>query len=128
MIPDYVPQQFRAPSDAARRCADTVTLAAIAGAIGMWVAVKLADGTSDQVIYETRADAIRHQHRPEHCTFVQIQPGGMRDHEAEALLGYWRKLADANVHDDDPQLLLPLMPLTRRDQRRQIRALARGSR
>ena len=128
IVPDGVPEQFRQPSDAAKRCADAVTLAAIAGGTGMWVAVQLADGRTDRNVYDSRAAAIRHQHSPENCTYVQVQPGGMRAHEAEVLLDYWRKLRDANVRDDDPKLLLPLIPLTAADRRRQVRVLAKGRR
>lgn len=128
IVPAHIPQQFRVPSDAANRCADAVTLAAIGGAAGMWVAVALADGRSDGNVYDTRDAAIRHQRWPEHCTFIQVPPAAMSPFEAEAVLDYWRKLHAANVRDDQPGLLLPLMPLTRGDRRRQIRALAKGHR
>lgn len=90
----------------------------------MWVAIRLSDGGSDGAIYDTRDIAIRHQSRPDYCTYVQVPPDGMTDHEAEALLGYWRALRDRNVRDDGQ--LMPLMPLLARDRRRQIRALAKG--
>lgn len=126
IVPDHIPAQFRQASDAARRCADRVNLARIAGCTGMWVAVRLADGGGDGNVYDSREAAIRHQPRPEFCTFVKVPPDGMQDWEAQALLDYWRAVNDAGVRDDDPDLQLPLMPLTRRDRRRQIRALARG--
>jgi hypothetical protein len=128
IAPDHVPEQFRAPSDAARRCADAVNLAAVAGVAGTWLAVRLADGGSDRVPYDSREAAISHQLHPEHCTYVQVPPGGMRDYEAEALLDYWRKLASRGVRNDNPDVALPLMPLTGADRRRQIRVLARGHR
>jgi hypothetical protein len=128
IIPHGVPAQFREPSDAAKRCADSVTLAAIGGAAGMVLAIRLADGGTDHGVYDTRESAIRHQLRPDHCTYVRVPPGGMKPWEAEALLDYWRKLRDANVRDDDPAVPMPLMPLTRRDRRRQIRVLAKGRR
>ena len=61
MIPDDVPQQFREPSDAAKRCSDIITLAAIAGSAGRFMAIRLADGGSDRDLYDSRDDAIRHQ-------------------------------------------------------------------
>lgn len=128
IVPDHIPAQFRVASAAAQRCADRVNLARIAGCTAMWVAIRLADGGGDGNVYDSREAAIRHQSRPEFCTFVQVPPDGMQDHEAQALLDYWRAVHDAGVHDGDPALLLPLMPLTRRDRRRQIRALARGRR
>jgi len=126
LIPDHVPAQFRTPSDAAKRCADIVSLAAIAGCVGRWVAIRLSDGGYDNAIYDSREDAQRHQLRPEYCTYVLVPPGGMHAHEAEALLDYWRKLSDANVRDDHAPM--PLMPLTAADRRRQIRVLSKGRR
>jgi hypothetical protein len=128
LIPDSVPEQFRQPSDAAKRCADIVTLASIAGMAGKFMAIRLQDGGSDQVPYDTREDAIRHQLNPERCTYVLVPPSAMGAHEAEALLDYWRKLADSGVRDDDPAVPMPLMPLLAADRRRQIRALSKGRR
>lgn len=128
MIPDYVPAQYRQPSDAAKRCADTISLAAVAGDAGRWMAIRLQDGGSDQAVYDSREDAIRHQLRPQFCTYVKVPPDGMPAHEAEALLAYWRALNDASVRDDDPQVPMPLMPLLAADRRRQIRVLSKGRR
>jgi hypothetical protein len=128
MHPDQVPHIFRQPSAAAKRCSDAVSLAAIAGASGMWVAVRLADGSTDGNVYDSREAAIRHQKGLAAFVPAQVQPGGMQHPEAEAFLDYWRRLSDANVRDDDPGLLLPLMPLTRRDRARQIRVLSKGRR
>ncbi len=128
MIPDNVPAQFRQPSDAAKRCADAVNLAVVAGFAGRWLAIRLQDGRGDAAIYDSRDDAIRHQLRPEYCTYVLVPPSGMQAHEAEALLDYWRKLNTAGVRDDDPAVPMPLMPLTPADRRRQIRVLSKGRR
>ena len=118
-------------SDAARRCADIVNLHAVAGGLlaegeERWVAIRLSDGGSDGAVYDSRAAAIAHQLRPEYCTYVLVPPDGMQPQEAEALLRYWRALVDAHVRDDDPSMPMPLMPLTVRDQRRQIQVLAKG--
>lgn len=128
IVPDEVPAQFRTFGDAERRCADAVTLAAVAGCTGMWVAVRLGDGRTDGNVYDSRAAAISHQRGLAAFTPVQVQPGGMQPHEAAALLDYWRKLHAADVRDDDSSLLLPLMPLTAADRRRQIRVLSKGRR
>jgi hypothetical protein len=117
----------QAYSDAARRCADIVNLHVMAEGAGRWCAIRLSDGGSDGAIYDSREQAISHQLRPEYCTYVLIPPDGMDPKEAEALLGYWRALADGGVRDDDPYLEMPLMPLTARDMRRQIHILTRGS-
>ena len=126
MIPDHVPAQFREPSDAAKRCADAVNLAVVAGCVGRWLAIRLSDGGCDNAIYDSRESAITHQLRPQFCTYVKVPPDGMPAHEAEALLAYWRRLNDANVRDDDVDVPMPMMPLTRADRRRQVRVLSKG--
>lgn len=128
IAPEHIPEQFRQASDEARRMADAVNLARIAGAIGMWLAVRLQDGRTDGNIYDSRAAAIEHQPRPDLCTYVQVPPSGMSDWEGQALLDYWRALRAHNVRDDDPGVLMPLMPLLAADRRRQILALAKGKR
>jgi hypothetical protein len=123
-----LPEQAIAPaySDAAKRCSDLVTLHATCGSVTRWVAIRLSDGGSDGAVYDSRAEAISHQLRPEYCTYVCVPPGGMAPKEAEAVLWYWRQLVDANVRDDDPAQPMPLMPLTRRDVRRQLQILKKG--
>lgn len=114
-------------SDPARRCADIVTLAGVADLIGQWLAIRLSDGGYDGVAYEHRADAVRHQLHETQCAYVRIPPGGMTPREAEAFLGYHRALYDAGFRLPDPEFALPLMPLTRKDQKRQIRLLTKGN-
>lgn len=125
-------QQTAISSDAAKRCADAVTLAAIAhvGNVGRWIAVRLSDGGSDHAVYDTRFDAVRHQLDERLCAYVQVPPGGMQPREAEAFLRYHRTLYDAGFRLPDPEFIdrMPAMPLTRGDQRRQIQVLAKGRR
>lgn len=110
-------------SDAAKRMADTVTLHSLTGAWLRWCAIRLSDGGSDGVIYDTRADAVRHQLHETLCAYIRVPPGGMAAREAEAVLAYHRAVYDAGFRLPDPEAFVPLMPLTRADQRRQIRAL-----
>lgn len=113
-------------SEAAKRCSDIVTLAATCNRIGIWVAIRLSDGGSDGVHYDTRADAVRHQLHEKQCTYVRIPPGGMTPREADIFLGYHREVYDAGFRLPDPEFAMPMMPLTKRDQQAQIRILARG--
>jgi hypothetical protein len=115
-----------APSDAAKRCSDLITLHATCGSATRWVAIRLSDGGSDGALYDSREEAIDHQLRPQFCTYVLVPPDGMNPKEADALLGYWRALVDAGVRDDDPGQPMPLMPLTKRDRQRQIQVLTKG--
>lgn len=85
-------------SDAAKRIADVYSLHRIAdpyGNIGFWIACALADGQSDMVLYETKRDAIRHQHHNENWyTFIQIVPSNMTPCEAEVMLKVARMAYD----------------------------------
>jgi hypothetical protein len=77
-------------SDAAKRVNDTYNLHRIAdpyGNLGYWIACALADGTSDNTLYESKQHAIRHQHHNEnYYTFIQIVPSTMTPCIAEVTL------------------------------------------
>lgn len=107
--------------DAAQRMADEITLHDLAGNAGKWAAIRLADGGSDHVAYDSRSDAVRHQTSPEYCTFILIPPGGMQLREADAVLHFWRQVYDAGYRAIDPRDDIPSMPLTAPEQREQIR-------
>lgn len=102
---------------------DAVTLAAIAGGAGNWLAVKLQDGRCDNTLYPSRSEAQRHQLSPEHCTFIQVPPDGMQIRQADAVLDFWRQCHSAGFRAVDPRDDMPSMPLTAPDARRQIRLL-----
>ena len=100
-----VPDQ--AYSDAARHASDAVQLQlAVNGhhAIGKWVAIRLADGKSDGTLYDTKADAVRHQLHEFICAYVCIPPGGMPVPEAEVYLRAMRQLYDAGYRMADPDV------------------------
>lgn len=109
--------------DAARRMASAVTLASMNGGAGRWLAVKLQDGGSDHVLYDSRSDAMAHQLSPEYATYVIVPPDGMTTGQADRVLGFWRQTFDAGFRAVDPRDDIPSMPLTRPDGRRQIRLL-----
>lgn len=113
-------------SSAAHRCSDIITLAAVTGHAGRWVAIRLSDGGWDKTIYDTRADAVRHQFHEQLCAYVRIAPSGMKPREAQAFLDYHRKLYDAGFRLPDPEFQPPLMPLTEKDKERQILLLTKG--
>jgi hypothetical protein len=115
-------------SDAARRCADTATLHVIADPanIGKWIAVRLADGKSDNTIYDSRRHAVQaHWFEEKYWAFCQLHPGGMQPKEAEVFLDYHRKLYDAGFRLPDPDTQMPVMPITAADRQRQIVALTK---
>lgn len=115
-------------SDAAHRASDIVTLAALTGFPGRWVAIRLSDGGYDGTLYDHRIDAVTHQFHEQLCAYVLIPPGGMTPKEADAYLTYHRTLYDAGFRLPDPEFQSPIMPLTKSDQTKQIIALTKRNR
>ena len=109
--------------DAARRMAAAVTLAAMNGGAGRWISIKLADGSTDHTIYDSRSDAVRHQLSPEYATYITIPPDGMTTGQADRVLDFWRQCHNQGWRAVDPRDDIPSMPLTRPDAGRQIRLL-----
>lgn len=110
---------------AAHRASDIVTLAAITGSAGRWVAIRLSDGGWDGTLYDHRSEAVRHQFHEQLCCYAQVPPGGMTPMEADAFLSYHRALYDAGFRLPDPEFQPPLMPLSAKDQAAQITALTK---
>ena len=92
-------------SDAAKRVVDVYNMHRVAdpyGCIGFWIACALADGSSDNVLYETKRDAINHQHHNENFyTFIQIVPSTMTECEAEVMLKVARMAYDKGMRVTD---------------------------
>jgi len=96
------------PSDSAKRAADSINLHIHANghdAFGKWVAIRLSDGSSDGVLYDTRVDAIRHQLHERQCAYFRIPPFGetISVAEAETFLNYNRSIYDAGYRMPDPE-------------------------
>lgn len=103
-------------TDAARRISDTFTLHKIAGgyeAIGKWFVVSLQDGTTDNVLYDSRRDAMRHQMFPEHHGYYTVTPGQMSVCAAEALLRIARRLYEKGIRMIDPDEMGGREPIKR---------------
>ena len=112
-------------SDAALRCSDIITLAAVSGNAGKFIAIRLIDGGWDGTVYDHFSDAVRHQLHHTLCTYVKVPPDGMPPGDASELLDYWRKAYDAGFRQPDPEIRTPLMPLLKADRQRQIDALTK---
>jgi len=98
-------------SDAGRRCSDAVRMHIAAGGVGRYIAVKLTDGSNDGNLYDTRADAIRHQLHETQCMYVKIPADDMPPEHATRLLVLSRKVYDAGAHftdPDGPEMFVPL--------------------
>jgi hypothetical protein len=83
------------PPDYAKRASDAVNLHVLAGSYGKFTAIRLSDGGSDGVAYDTKEDAIRHQLWPEFCFFLFMPPDGLTPHDAWALIDFKRQAFDA---------------------------------
>jgi hypothetical protein len=119
-------------SDAAKRIYDIYGLHRIAdpiGNLGKWIAVAISDGTSDNVLYDSRIDAIRHQHHNEfYYAYIQIVPNTMSICDAEIFLSGVRKTYDARkalMDRDHPSGGMEIIPrLTVEDQQAQNAGMA----
>ena len=105
----HCPVENRTPfgdhSDAAKRISDIYSLHRVAdpyGNIGCWFAAALADGSSDLVLYNSKQEAIRHQHHNENWyAFIQIVPSMMTPCEAEVMLKTARMAYDKSWRKTD---------------------------
>lgn len=100
--------------DAAQHLCDAVNLhvnALGSEAYGKFVAVRLSDGKSpDGVLYDTRADAVRHTIHDPWCFYVKVNPGGIQPREAWCVLGYARQAKrDRGVVFQTEQPIVPMM-------------------
>lgn len=110
--------------EAGKRMADALNAHVVftAGSFGRWVAIRLEDGSSDGVLYDTRADAIRHQLHDTLCWYEPIRPSSYSPDECALLLVYARAAYDAGWRPerDAPA---PILPVRHEDGVRKIRQL-----
>lgn len=124
--PDPDSYTWRTSRDAAQRMFDTLQLHHQALTLldkvegQHWVAIRLSDGGSDGIAYDTRWDAIRHQLTPTQCGYMPIKPGMPGLAGCDVLLWYWRGAYERGWRPDEntPHLHLPMkMEITRAAQR-----------
>lgn len=98
--------KFMKHTDAACRLSDTYNLHLIGrgdDAYGKWFAAALADGRSDDTLYDNKQACVRHQHHNEmFYTFIKIGPRSMRECEAEVMLKTARTLYEKGLRIADP--------------------------
>ena len=71
-------------------------------AAGRWVAIRLADGDSDGVVYDTRQAAMEHQFHPLMCLYHKITLGEAPGPPAcDVMLWYIRKAYDGGHRPDE---------------------------
>jgi hypothetical protein len=127
-------------SDAAKRITDTYNLHRIAGKglglenVGKVFAARLADGTSDGVLYDNIRDAIRHQKsNARWYAYFRIGREAMTACNAASLLKMHREADAAGLNfvgrHDEPQSAMEIIPrLTVEDHQAQMRALQSAAR
>lgn len=106
--------------DYAKRCADIINGLRVAHEFnelcGKWVAIRLSDGGSDGVLYDSKPDAIRHQLHEQMCAYISFRNllNGITEEEAKTFLDFTRSAYDAGMRLPDPEavnggpdLLLP---------------------
>lgn len=97
--------------------------------INSWIAVRLSDGSTDGVLYDTRRDAVKHQAYEKQCAYLSLRqaPGGMDIQAAYAVLKFHRDAYDAGYVFTDPEHptggIDMQMPIAMEDLRSQIRRL-----
>lgn len=97
--------------DDARRCSDVIRTHIAAGMGGKWAALRLSDGGSDGIAYDTRGDAIRHQLHESQCAYICIPHDDMTPRAAAKYLEITRQMYDNGLRVIDPdQELIPVMP------------------
>lgn len=94
-------------TDAGRRLAEAHDEARRRGAESCWIAVKLADGSWNNDIYDTRADACRHNDDMHHA-LLQVQPIAMPPAEATHWLDLMRRINASGFKLTDPGQPAPI--------------------
>jgi len=96
------------PTDAAKRIHETINVMHIARTWDElkrgWMAFRLADGTTDNVLYESRADAIKHQLHEQTCLYIAMRTtlGGVPLRDCQILIDVHRHIYDAGGRLADP--------------------------
>ena len=88
-------------TDAARRMSDHVNLRVTCTPydqlVRSWLAIKLADGSSDSTLYDSRQDAINHQLHETMCAYLCLRRcvGGLNARDAQIFLNMHRHIYDS---------------------------------
>lgn len=122
--------ELYALKEAGKRMSDILNLALVChgpAITGRWMAFALADGSGDNVVYDTRADAIRHQFHETLAHYEQMRPKGWSPDECALTLLYARSAYDAGWRpsQQDPA---PILPVRLEDKTLKLRQLRRRAR
>lgn len=121
--------------DSAKRLSDIVNNICISQPLDVvirsWIAISLADGSTDGVLYDTRLDAVSHQFFEQQCAYLCLKesPHGMPTQEAYVFLKFHRDAYKSGFRLTDPDKdnggYDLRMPIAREDVMRQLNALNR---
>jgi hypothetical protein len=119
-------------SDAAKRFSDIYNLHKVAGTVRGWIAVRYGDGSSNNVVYDSREDAVSDCWPYEDLYFyASLTPPPMSVCAAESLLRYKRVMSEmdrAHTDREAPHGGREVIPrLTAEDQEAQIAAVRAGT-
>lgn len=95
-------------TDSAKRLSDAINLILTANDLDevarSWIAVALADGSTDYTLYPSRKDAISHQANEFHFTYLCLRQclGGMSAKDAQLWLDVNRHAYDNGMRLSDP--------------------------
>jgi hypothetical protein len=113
--------------DIGRRASDIIHLHVLAGRVGEWVALRLADGSSDGQTYPTRRDAITHQLHEQLCCYIRVTPDGITPQHAYRFIQLNRFLYDAGFRLADPDMPgEPIYPETPEELAATLKGLRSG--
>lgn len=93
-------------TDAGQRAADVInehiSKEGLVNCIGWWVALRLSDGGSDGVMYDTHEACVYHQLHETMCAYVQIRPDTNNPRELSRYLAICRKVYASGHKLSDP--------------------------
>lgn len=114
-----------AAKEAGKRMADVLNQVVVDNGLAVFgrvMAFRLDDGSSDGVIYDHRADAIRHQLHETLCHYEVLKPRGYSADECALTLIYARAAYDAGWRPSR-EAPAPIMPVRIEDRHRKTRQL-----
>jgi hypothetical protein len=103
-LPPEPTPDAHANDDIGKRASEVITLHVLGGNAGKWVALRLSDGGSDGIPYDTRGDAIKHQFHEQLCCYVRVPIDGMPPEHAARFIEINRALYDAGYRLADPDM------------------------
>jgi hypothetical protein len=98
-------------TDAGKRMSDLINLKVVCQPwdtlVNGWMAFRLADGGSDNVVYDTREDAINHQPDERYAAYFCMRNalGGANPRDCQLFLDMHRHVYEAGGHFTEPMIM-----------------------